>query len=192
MGTRISDPDIISGNDCAYCTGPESTWLSGETPKTVYAVFNNLNACPNFTGPLPNGEAFVLTQEPALPCRGGHDGSVWYISFYAKLPSENFSELLLIWKTLNKIAFQSRLPPCPFEYQGFDNLVLSCTSNVCATDGIGIVSWNSIPQALIREIGLVPGESLFLESFPHEDGSRVVKFCDRKNATNIKIKFDLP
>jgi len=172
MGIRISPPPEPYGTDCPSCCLPSGPWETGKVPKKVYAFFNNLQAYPVFDGILPNG-------------------SIWYVRFIADIPGENASELLLSYKPLNKLAFQGRFDPCPFEYYGFTNLITSPSSFVCCGGGIGVVCWNSIPQDLVQAFGLNPSSDLFLENFSHDDGSRVAKFTDVKDATNIKIKFNL-
>jgi len=192
MGIPLPSPEIDTGTDCAACTGPDKLWDAGKTPEFVYATFHNLNACPNFSGILPNGMSFKCAQEPGRPCWWRHQGSVWYVSFYAKIPAENQSELLLVYVPDNKLAFQARDEHCRFEFYGYSNLILNCTTNVCATDGIGVVSWNDIPLDFVAALGLTPGQSLFLEPFVHVDGDRVVKFCSKQDSTNIRIKFQVP
>jgi len=191
MGIRISPPPEPYGTDCLSCCLPDGPWETGKVPKKVYAFFNNLEAYPVFDGILPNGKSFILLQHESYPCWWVHDGSIWYVRFIADIPGENASELLLSYKPLNKLAFQGRFDPCPFEYYGFNNLITSPSSFVCCGGGIGVVCWNSIPQDLVQAFGLNPSSDLFLENFSHDDGSRVAKFTDVKDATNIKIKFNL-
>lgn len=192
MGINIPTPEIESGTDCSACTGIGKPWTLGDTPRVVFANFTLLN--PHDTNPiaLPNSHAFACHQEPGFPCWWRHQGSVWYVSFFAKIPAEPFSELILVHVPMNKLAFQARGSICPFEYHGFSNLITIDGPNTIAKDGIGVISWSEIPQNLISEFGLQPSAELNLENFVHEPAHRVIKFCDRTDSTNIKFKIYAP
>lgn len=191
MGTPLPKPDIDYGSNCPACTGEDMLWEPGQTPEKVYAVFSNLAACPCFDGILPNGKSFVLLQDPLVPCWWVHVGSIWRVRFIAAISGEDASELLLQWNPGSKIAFQGRWDPCPFEYHAFQNISTECTSLVCCTGGIGVVSWNSIPQDLVDFFGLVRSEGLMYEARPKSPTEIVHKFCSTNDSTNIKILKNL-
>jgi hypothetical protein len=191
MGIPIQYPDYEPGSDCPTCTPPTGElWEPGKTPKKIYVTFFNLVACPYLGHVLPNGKSFVLTQYEGMPCRWNHIGSVWTVEFLA-YHAPHDSSWLTLNLTLGDPAFDGVLPSCPFEYESFQNDIDSCSAYVVAKGGYGIVSWNSIPQDLCVDFGLTPGDSLMYELRQKSETEIVHKFCDRRDATNVKILKNL-
>lgn len=187
MGTRMTNPEVESGNDCGYCSyEPNLVWPPGYTPKTVYVTFHGLNHCPGYSMLLPNGHTFVLKQDPDTPCLWLHDGTIWRCTFYAWTVS-NYSEILLGYNPAAKFAFQGINPICPFEFLGFTNLATTCTSNVCCTGGIAVPSWGDLPRDLMEDMGLEFSISSFHEVLPLSVSSSVQRFANVKDATCLKI-----
>lgn len=188
MGIRMNQPEIELGNDCGHCSyDPNEVWPPGQTPNLVYVTFHGMNLCPGFSMLLPNGRSFKCYQDPDYPCIWISDGPVWHCKFSSWTVS-NYSEILLVYLPDNKLAFQGTNPICPFEFHGFNNLIGTCSSFVCATDGIAVPSWGELPNDLMDDMGLEFSQGTFYEVLPISVDSIVHRFAIRKDSTCVKIK----
>lgn len=191
MGTPLPSRVIDFGDDCEACVPPAgSLWEIGETPKYLYVTFNGLVACPNFAGILPNGQIFKMTQHDTIKCLWicyYGDYEIWFWSFD---PLWNWSALY-IWHTDGKWLFQGMFDPCPFEYHAMQNIIETCPNHVYAHFGYGVVCWNDIAIDVADDIVLDFNPGLQHEFFAHEDGDIVLKYCDKRDATNVKVKYSL-
>ena len=80
----------------------------------------------------------------------------------------------------------------PFEYLGIESDLVFCAPLSNARFGMAIVWWNEGAIDYLEALNIAPNPRLMTESFYVDAEHAVVKFCDKRDATNIKIKFEIP
>ena len=189
MGTRIEVPEIEYGNDCAYCTVPNHTrWESGETPAFTYVYFTGIISCDRYAFPMPNGRIFKLTQEDPEFCRWTYDGPSWQVRFWAWNPFVAASRITLVDENLRYI-FDGEVAPCPSEYTIFSNQIVDCGALRAGHSGFATVSWMELAKTINDDLVLYPNPRLMYEHAVHPDSDIVHKYCDKRDASNVKIKY---
>jgi hypothetical protein len=191
MGIRKKRTTIHYGDDCILCSFPPfRRWALGETPKYIYVYFSAIGFCPYQAPEIPVNVPIRLTQSEAMPCVYRAVAYNRYSYFPVELdlyhlPSDSS------WLTMNQTEsynlFSGHHIKCPYEYTYFENEFTSCSAWVLGTGGVAIISWHTIVNKLIDSFGLSPSSSLFVEEFPVDSSSAVVKLCDKRDGTNIKF-----
>ena len=192
MGTRIPTPIVETGTDCSHCTPPTGNlWESGKSPASVYIYFTGLIPCSPYPYLMPNHHVFKLAQSAFEPCRWESDGSVWSVRFWAYNIFSGNSRITLVDPAL-RYVFYSEIDACPEEYSIYGNSLVDCGALRSGYGGSAIVSWMELPLELLDAIGMSTAATLFHEPALHPDGDIIHKFCNLRDATNIKLKYSPP
>ncbi|GAH25734.1 unnamed protein product [marine sediment metagenome] len=179
----MDQPDIEYGNDCLLKFEP------GQTPKYAYARFSKIKTCPPPAPTAPNDRVFKLTQDPELPCCWEYITSSWYISF-EYLQDPDISRLFAINQDHMIWYFFNAVDGHVDEGHVFHNDNVECFWDIGGIEGIATVTWDLESLKLMELLNIKAAEDLFMEMRPLEDGSKVYKYCNLKDATNIAIKFE--
>lgn len=171
---------IDPGNDCDRC------FLAGETPTLLKLFITGVYRAELWHDGLPrtpNGY-YDLVQDPLDNCR--------WISTIAT----NWNIALTWYEGVSKCGGFILFPHIRFFGQVNENCTKHFTNalNVWAGNfyygGWFFISTPAQMQSLIEMVTPLTGPDPRMELYPMDDDRIVLKFCDKKSATNVKIKFD--
>ncbi|GAI96728.1 unnamed protein product [marine sediment metagenome] len=130
-----------------------------------------------------------MTQDPELPCCWEHLESPWYVSF-EYLQDPDLSRLFIIHLITAQWYFFNAVADHVDEGHIFHNENTECFWDIGAIEGIGTVTWQLESMKLMGLINIEVANDLFMEMRPLDDGPKVYKYCNLRDATNIAIKFE--
>lgn len=183
MGTKISD--IVYGDECAYWDPPS------ETPKYIYAFMWDVlkGNSPGAIQPV-NLHLFKLTQLPGAPCNWRYYNESFGWDVWFTLYSNRYTIYFAETKPGPPVYFIDELVNVPPpEYQVFVNDFQEIWP-AYGYEGFATIFWLDSIRTLAEDFGLDwSGKTLF-EIFPHPTMKMVIKFCEERTDTNIKILLE--
>lgn len=179
------------GNNCALC------FPAGETPKLLKAFFSGIQMGVNWqpvNGPPPNGY-YDLHQTFGDPC-------VWKTTepdfpFVTLTLANGRSSLKIVAVGVQSAFLSSVFDNCIFHYT--NDLLCSLPNTFCGghayvtvpgdVTGEGDSPYHSLSSIITKTTPMIDPDPR-MELFPIDDESFVVRYAGKRDATNIKIKFD--
>lgn len=183
MGQRISEPDIVYGDDCLL------KFDEGKTPKYVYARFSNIKACPIAPRVPPNDRTFKLTQLEGLPCKWTYAGDKFDVAFEYIVEPPSTHLIITGWPPLD-YYFWSLVDGFTDEGEVVANEYTECVGTELGHGGIGVVTWQLQTLKIMKSLNINPSQKLFMEMHPLVDGNKVYKLCQINYGMNIAIEFE--
>lgn len=187
MGTRTDPGYELFDNNCLACFDP------GETPKKMFVTFTGIKFIdPNVLKNIGAVQIhWVLEQSGVTPCRwNASKPPAWNVSYIA---NDVFgSGLFCTYQVFN--VFNS-IHPAPCD-TGFENQNIPGPPDMICFDGRGQVFWRPETNSpsikgIMKKINMEPHRNTMFEGFPLDDTHAVAKYCRTRDATNIKIKFEI-
>lgn len=193
MGKRLPDTNIDIGENCVACLIENGGYfVSGQQPKFLYLTFSAIQHVTSYecqTHPYPpNGHIFTLEQQPGNPCTYIYDRDPWFIEIKFG-PSGIPNRTVRLQSTGAMIYFDSLSSAenqCEFNHS---NLYTGPVVGCCGFGGYSTISFRRELLVIAESLGIPLSKTTFAESFSVDADHSVIKFCNKKDGTNIKIKI---
>jgi len=179
MGIRLPSGSV---NDaCPLC------FDANETPETIYVSITGVSYGSTWDGSLGKVPNAVFQLTNTTGCTWNNTILGWLFEYSVQPGSSSFS----VTKPLSPSKFLTVIgSPCEVH---FANSLLNPLSAFYG--GLASISWtapdtsNSINN-VANSMNIASAPATFAEFFPVESDVNVYRFAAKKDATNVKIKFD--
>ncbi len=183
MGQRQNKTEIVYGDDCLR------SFDAGNTPKYLYVRFLELITCPGAWFTPPNDRVFRVEQKPLASCEWFLLADPWMIDVIVRAgPVETY---IALHNDTDGLDYFFCTEPGPLD-EGFvfHNEITECNLGYGAKGGIATITWGLETMKLMGLLNIKAAVDLFMEMRPLDDGSKVYKYCNLRDATNIAIKYE--
>lgn len=187
MGWRTWPGYELFGNNCLECFPVD------ETPKKIVAYFSGieLTDTQHPDEPGPPRSSWALEQDVDNPCFWWQDDPPhWGCGYYAK---DNGDSRIALWYGAFSYFASVIEETC---ITAFANQNLDIGPPISGINGDAQVFWrpeSSSPsvRGIMKKINMEPHRNTMFEGFPLDATYAVAKFCRTRDATNVKIKFEI-